>query len=425
MKTKESWTIGASKIILLLGFIGGMGYSIYLFSATTLSSKESTLLGILLTICSTLASWLVTHIYAASQTESAIEDIQERSQANLRTYALKASEKVNNLSNELNKLALYLEQELNYNEYENPKDAVSAREERIESAIHLIRTLKSVNDTSLSDWEGVIGEELEEQREEQMEKEEQLKGLIERFEMLAAHQRQELMGSQENAESLRAEVQSLKGDLRSALAQMSGSSLQIKSLRKTKKTEVEAKCPCCSAPLKFQQRASEGSSKALPCKACGKALVSRYSTEKGFQIEERTSKNEAVSCPKCQVSMTVLLDSGPFSSTTTVCKSCNCIVRVVRQLKGITVKQQGKAPVTNPEATFTEELIALVSSKLPPQPWPTGIHKTVAQELGLPQATVTRVIQELIRRGAFKPQIDGIVFEPVTPNATDTSSLAK
>jgi hypothetical protein len=39
-------------------------------------------------------------------------------------------------------------------------EALQAREERIESAIHLIRTLKSVNDTSLSDWEGVIGDEL-------------------------------------------------------------------------------------------------------------------------------------------------------------------------------------------------------------------------------------------------------------------------
>ena len=135
-------------------------------------------------------------------------------------YALKASEKVNNLSNELNKLAAYLEQELSYVDYENPKEALSAREERIESAIHLIRTLKSVNDTSLSDWEGVIGDELEEQREEQIEKEEQLKELMERFEFLAAHHRQEIMGTQVNADSIRAEVQSLKSDLRSALAQL-------------------------------------------------------------------------------------------------------------------------------------------------------------------------------------------------------------
>jgi len=48
--------------------------------------------------------------------------VQERSQANLRTYALKASEKVNNLSSELNKLAVYLEDELNYTEYNSSGD---------------------------------------------------------------------------------------------------------------------------------------------------------------------------------------------------------------------------------------------------------------------------------------------------------------
>jgi uncharacterized membrane protein (DUF485 family)/predicted RNA-binding Zn-ribbon protein involved in translation (DUF1610 family) len=348
MKKKESFAVTATRIILIVGFVLGIGLSLYPFSLGSMSAKESTLLGVVLTMFSILATWLVTHLYSASQTDAAIQDVQDRSQANLRTYALKASEKVNNLSNELNKLALYLEQELEYDEYESPKEALSAREERIESAIHMIKTLKSVNDTSLSDWEGVIGDELAQQREEQLEKEEELKQLVERVEALAAHQRQEIMGSQENAQSLRSEVQSLKRDLRSAVAQLGGTPLQLKASRKAKKTDVEAKCPKCGVLFTYRQRPSEASSKAFPCKACGAKLLSQYSSEKGFQLELRVPRSEPFICPTCQTENTVLLDSAMGSSTVAACKSCNQAVRVARSLKGIVTRQQGKSSIAPP-----------------------------------------------------------------------------
>ena len=98
---------------------------------------------------------------------------------NLRTYALKAAEKVNNLSEQLNRLSLYLEDDLqeesNYSESSN---------QRIISAIHMIAMLKSVNDTSLSDWQGVIGEEIEEHRKEAEEREIILTNLMDKVERL-------------------------------------------------------------------------------------------------------------------------------------------------------------------------------------------------------------------------------------------------
>ena len=112
-------------------------------------------------------------------------------------------------------------------------------------------------------------------------------------------------------------------------------------------------------------------------------------------------------------------------STTTVCTSCSNVVRIVRQLNGITIKEQNKSQVVAHAAALSEELIALVSAKLPPQPWPNGTHKLVARQLEIPHATVSRAIDQLIRRGVFKPQIDGVVFEPISPTAVETSSIAK
>lgn len=108
----------------------------------------------------------MSHIYAQTSQKLAVQEVKEFHQANLRTYALKAAEKVNNLSNELNLLSVYLQQELDSADYDSTDEELLAKEERLESAIHIINTLKSVNDTALSDWEGVIGDELDQQRVE-------------------------------------------------------------------------------------------------------------------------------------------------------------------------------------------------------------------------------------------------------------------
>lgn len=56
------------------------------------------------------------------------------------------------------------------------------------------------------------------------------------------------------------------------------------------------------------------------------------------------------------------------------------------------------------------DVLAAVKEMLPPQPWPSGIHKEVASKLGLANAQSSKYIQELIRRGDFMEQIDGELF---------------
>ena len=56
------------------------------------------------------------------------------------------------------------------------------------------------------------------------------------------------------------------------------------------------------------------------------------------------------------------------------------------------------------------DLLAAVKEILPPQPWPNGIHKEVAEKLGLTNGQVAKYVKELIRRGDFMEQIDGELF---------------
>ena len=58
-----------------------------------------------------------------------------------------------------------------------------------------------------------------------------------------------------------------------------------------------------------------------------------------------------------------------------------------------------------------EEFIETVKEMLPAQPWQVGIHKTIAAQLGCPNAKVSRTIETLIDTGIFKKQINGQIIE--------------
>jgi hypothetical protein len=60
--------------------------------------------------------------------------------------------------------------------------------------------------------------------------------------------------------------------------------------------------------------------------------------------------------------------------------------------------------------SISEEILHAVSSELPAQPWPQGIHRVVAEKLGLSARDVSRAIQYLIESGVFSNQINGIVI---------------
>ncbi len=108
-----------TKGLIILLFIIGVLLCIFFISSGNLSSRESSLIGVILTILSILATWIVTHFYSESQHKKAIEEVQEFHRTNLQTYAMKAAEKCSNLSDELSRLSVYIYNELDRSDIEN------------------------------------------------------------------------------------------------------------------------------------------------------------------------------------------------------------------------------------------------------------------------------------------------------------------
>lgn len=64
-----------------------------------------------------------------------------------------------------------------------------------------------------------------------------------------------------------------------------------------------------------------------------------------------------------------------------------------------------------PNSKIGASELEIIQKVLPPQPWPTGIHKTVAQQLDLSASAVSYAIKVLISRGIFSPQVNGSIVK--------------
>jgi hypothetical protein len=366
-----------------------------------LTSRESLLLSVVLTIISIMGSWVLSRYYA----ETSFNE-------NLRTFALKAAEKVDNLSKELDRLAVYLQQELDDTDYRNAPENLMAKEYRIEGAIHMLSTLKSVNDRSLSDWQGVIGKELDERREEQEEREEELRELVARVESLSLTQAAASTKSASALEgALKSEINSIRADLRVLASQVGGVPIRRS---KSSRVDVQNPCPKCTSVVHYRQREKLNSIKGVRCSNCDARLVSLPSGD-GFRLVLREPVKESIKCPGCGRYIDVLLDPVPGSSMVTKCSHCGGELRVNRNANDITLRLDASK---RPRVPLTDEVIAKVEHAMPPQPWPKGASRKVAEELGLPQGTVADALKELVRRGRFKVQLDGRLYDEAVNGQT-------
>ena len=397
-----------TNIIRVLGALlcfGLVALCLY-FGAQELTPRENTLLGVMLAIFSLAASWILTHMYAEASYKKLIEDVKESHQSNLRVFALKAAEKVNNLSNELSRLTTYLQQSLE-GEFETADVENLTLREKIESTIHLVHTLKSVNDTSLSDWKGVIGDEIQRQREAREEQEKEIQKLLERVAYLESATKEVAFSSDQE---LRHELRMV----RNILVHKGGPTV-VSSRPRRNKERVVLSCPNCDLDISYRQRASPSVPKAVKCNSCGSRYSSSWSTETGFVLSPRVLLIEVVNCPSCTEECEVELDSFVGSASQTTCADCTTQFRVVRT-KGDELKI-GLLPVAGRPVepfTMTEAVISKVQALLPTQPWPTGTHSLIAAKLGLTKSQVSRVIAELVSRGIFKQQIDGKLYVPLS-----------
>ena len=115
---------------------------LFYLSTGDLTIRETGLLSTLLTVLSIIATLIVAHIYSQSTYRKALEEVKDTYQSNIKTYALNAAEKVNNLSNQLSSLSAYLQEDLDQTEFESVNETLRSREERIESSIQIINMLR-------------------------------------------------------------------------------------------------------------------------------------------------------------------------------------------------------------------------------------------------------------------------------------------
>jgi hypothetical protein len=393
LKVKEVDDNQTITIILLVGLLVGILISLFRIAFGAPSPSESLLLSTLLTVFSILGSWIVSKHYSEHDFNKS-----------LRLFALKAAEKVTNLSKELDRLSAVLQDELKDEDYDSPQEALLAKTIRMEGAIHIVRTLKSVNDGSLSDWQGVIGEEITAKLEDQEQREETLRELFERFESLQSKQPElrETIQEDEQTAKLRAEVDSIRDDLRMLVGQVSG--LPVRSHRiKNSKLPIQRNCPVCSELLTYRQKQRPTSVKPVKCTNCGASLYSRQ-VDGEYVLKQRSPLIEEVECPVCNSKIQVKIDPVPGAIQDIDCGSCKSPIRAIRRENGV------KGKVREIQASPSKMVEERIREAMGPQPWPPGRARTVANQLGLPLPTVSGIIKSLIDQGIFKVQIDGKLY---------------
>ena len=356
---------------IIIGFTGILLTSLIVWifwyiSQTTLTTQLSTLFNVLLAIFSVLLSLVISHFYFDSSRRQNIESIKNDYKKNNKLYSQKAAEKVDNLSNELTKLSFYLQQSIEDDNDYHPETALLVREEKIRSAIHIVETLKSINDKSLSDWLGVLDEEdIEEQnemREEiREERENDFKQILDNYRSVIVHGGNVSVkaDNSEYLENVHLDISELNRKIDKLATSMIGTPIKTSSGSITKE-KVQGVCPNCGREISYRQRPSESSVRKVKCPGCDMRLISTWNTSSGFT-----------------------LDVKPPKTTTT---------------------EQSPRILSDDE-------VNRIRDALPEQPWPKGTSHDVATKLGVSHADIQRAIDTLVQRGDVKLQMDGVLYE--------------
>lgn len=393
----------------ILSFILGISLIgvLWVLSTEELSARETSLFSSVLALLSIAVSWLITDLYAEKSKQSALEEAKQFHHDSLKTYVINASEKVNNISNELSRLTRRLKSMGSSDEEIISREVVG---ERIDNVIHIIETLKSVNDTTINDWRGIIGLEIKtfkEQQEEQREKE--INSLLLRIENLEAL---ELSGSEteQSVVDARLSLDDLLGD--------TGYSLnESESINR-----VTRQCPSCSTMFSYDQHTRSDNYRHLRCPkaSCNTFLISVYkNATRKIDLREPRMKLHEVACAICQEPNEISVPDCDGGRGKQKCK-CGNIITLKYDKNHELIEHNSKALPKSLEddmLPISEELIQAVKSRLPEQPWEKHIHKTIAQELGASNSQVNKATQELIRRGDFYQQVDGVLYERVKSTA--------
>ena len=384
------------KFLLTLSMLIGIGICLYISATQNLSTNESLMLSLLLAIISIIASYIISNADSNNKIKDIKDEVQKTYNENLKTYANKAAEKVFNLSSELEKLKISLKNTLE--DYEEDEHLTSREmlvlfiREKLSSTVHILETLKSNNDTFLSDWKGIIGDQI--QLQQNLEAQivllsKELEELVQRKDIF-----EDELASSGDIEAIQKQIDSIESKLAEKVIALPYNVVPISA--KKRRIDLVFECPNCSTKIKTNIRTKKGSKKILECAKCHKYLLCEYNDENDISVFEAPEERFNVRCPVCNEQFAECIPSLPGTVRKITCPSCSYAFSVSKAKDAVNIIQSNKLN------GISEKTIELVLSKIPPEPWVQGMHKKVAEELGLSIAITSKIISKLIKEGKIQ-----------------------
>lgn len=297
-----------------------------------LSPREYLFLSILLAGLAIAASWLGTSLASKSSSEQMRVTLKAEHMENLRTYALKAAEKVQNLSMEMERLIDYVKGSSPSGEEGDVKMAA----ERLKTVALMLETIKSVNDTALSDWRGIIGDELRKQEQIETDIDAIFSKIEDLEEAMAAptvpREQQWLPGVSVPAVTTDWDT-IYKGTLYSSLENIdkdiqryaSSSPIPVR-LPRRRKIDAFIKCPKCENENQTRINLRAGYQKIGRCGNCGNYFTVKVDSDLNINTDNIGTKDTIVKCVLCDEEHTVTFPIWPGYVFHHSCPKCHSVI---------------------------------------------------------------------------------------------------
>ncbi len=375
---------------LILGLLGIGIIGIILISGfSELSQREYVFLSILLTGLAIAVSWLVTNLTSKSNSEQIRETLKSEYMENLRTYALKAAEKVQNLSAEIERLLDYAKESLP----SSKEEAAIISVERFKTVGLMLETIKSVNDTGLSDWRGIIGDELKEQGQIQTD----INNIFGKIEEIEESMTTPVVpewgitlpvtaGAVEVAVS---DVETRLQDINRSIYEYASRSPIPVRLPKRQRIEVAVKCPKCEVDNNTKINLREGYERVIKCNNCGNYFKVNVDKNMRISTDNVETKEAKVTCLLCDTENTVNYPVWPGYFLHHNCSKCtSSIAASVSGNEEIQFRQSEK--VTK---KFMEIIEQITEGQYPSE----GRISEIARVLGISKSKIAQCAKVLLK----------------------------
>lgn len=341
-----------------------------------MSPRESQVVGVLTSILSALLSWFVTHLYSTQERRNAIDEVKKVHEERLKTYALNAVEKVENLSSQMEMVLENLDSTLEQVSGETQTETLLI--ERLRSVYILLDVLRSTNNTFVTDWRGVIGEEL--RREEALE----VKIQLLRDQLAVQELERDRVPSMEST-LLQAEQEILKqiADLQSKK--------QFSTLprRRAFRESGEVECCYCSQPFSVNFKASR-KARYYRCPHCGQYLNVEHPQPDTFVPRPIPHSDKTIKCPVCGHNYAQTLPGAVGLCVESCCPRCDHEFSLALTTSGpVSHNFYGKRLVLTPK------FVALVAKQLPEGKRTTEDVERAAGRFGCPMELIREALEQL------------------------------